>query len=136
MELNHAGPRPYLSAEEETELGTFLMNCASVGYGKTRKDVLLIAESVAKEKDILKKECITSGWWNRFLKRQGDLSLRQSVEAPNLAASRSKKSKVSDLALQPNADIDPNTCCTCFVRYEADLIRGAGTEWISCTQVD
>ena len=68
------GPRPYLSTEEETEFGTFLKNCASVGYGKTRKDVLLIAESVAKEKDVLKKECITSGWWNKFLKRQGDLS--------------------------------------------------------------
>ena len=52
------GPRPYLSAEEETELGTFLKNCASVGYGKTRKDVLLIAESVAKEKDILKKNAL------------------------------------------------------------------------------
>ena len=24
----------------------------------------------------MKKECITSGWWNKFLKRQGDLSLR------------------------------------------------------------
>ena len=47
-----------------------------------------------------------------------------------MAVSRSKKSRVSDLALQPNADIDPNTCCTCFVRYEDDIIRGAGTEWI------
>ena len=70
------GPRPYLSVEEETKLGTFLKNCASVGYGKTRKDVLLIAESVSKDKGVLKKECITSGWWNKFLKRQGDLSLR------------------------------------------------------------
>ena len=59
------GPRPYLSAEKETELRTFLKNSASVGYGKTRKDVLLIAESVAKEKDVLKKKCITSGWWNK-----------------------------------------------------------------------
>ena len=50
-----SGPRPYLSTEEETELGTFLKNWASVGYGKTRKDVLLIAESVAKEKDVPKK---------------------------------------------------------------------------------
>ena len=57
---------------------------------------------------------------------------RKSVKVPNLAVSRSKKSRVSDLALQPNADIDPNTCCTCFVRYEDDIIWGAGTEWISC----
>ena len=57
---------------------------------------------------------------------------RKSVKAPNLAASRSKKCRVSDLALQPYANIDPNTCCTCFVRYEDDIIRGAGTEWISC----
>ena len=48
-----------------------------------------------------------------------------------MAASHSKKNRVSDLAL-PNADIDPNTCCTCFVRYEDDIIQGAGTEWISC----
>ena len=45
----------------------------------------------------------------------------KSVEASNLAASRSKKSRVSDLAL-----------LLCFVRYEDDIIWGAGTEWISC----
>ena len=41
------GPRPYLSPSEEKELGTFLKECAKVGYGKTRKDVLNIALSVA-----------------------------------------------------------------------------------------
>ena len=56
------GPRPYLSVEEETELGTFLKNCGSVGYGKTRKDVLLIAESVSKDKGVLKKECSNYYW--------------------------------------------------------------------------
>ena len=49
----HAPDLTYVSVEEETELGTFLKNCACVGYGKTRKDVLLIAESVAKEKNAL-----------------------------------------------------------------------------------
>ena len=32
------GPKQYLNSEEETELATFLKTCASVGYGKTRRD--------------------------------------------------------------------------------------------------
>ena len=38
-----SGPKQYLSCEEETELATFLKSCASVGYGKTRRDVMGIA---------------------------------------------------------------------------------------------
>jgi len=34
-----------------------------------------IAESAAKEKYMLKKKCISIGWWVQFLARQGDLSL-------------------------------------------------------------
>jgi len=34
------GPVPYLNAVEEKALGTFLKECASVGYGKMRKKVL------------------------------------------------------------------------------------------------
>ena len=30
-----------------------------------------------KRKGCSEKECITSRWWNKFLKRQGDLSLRR-----------------------------------------------------------
>ena len=66
------GPKPYLSTNEESELSAFLKETASIGYGKTRKDVLHIAESV-----VLKKDCISHGWWSRFLERQGDLSLRR-----------------------------------------------------------
>ena len=72
------GPKPYLCLVEEQELGSFLKSCATMGYGKTRRDVMHSAESVAREKGILKKDCITHGWWNRFLERQGDLSLRRS----------------------------------------------------------
>ena len=43
-------PAPYLSTVEERELAEFLKSCASIGYGKTWKDVMHIAESVATEK--------------------------------------------------------------------------------------
>ena len=71
------GPRPYLSPREEGTLGHFLKHCAKLGYGKTRKDVLAIAESTAIDKGLLKSSRITEGWWRRFLERQSDLSLRQ-----------------------------------------------------------
>ena len=71
------GPQSYLSNFEERELGVFLKECAGIGYGKTRRDVMQIAQSVAEEKGVLKKSRITHGWWSRFLQRQGDLSLRR-----------------------------------------------------------
>lgn len=71
------GPRPYLTREEEQELGTYLKHCAKVGYGKTRHDVLGIVETVATEKGVLRCGQVSSGWWRRFLERQKDLSLRQ-----------------------------------------------------------
>ena len=48
------GPTPYLSTVEEDELGNFLKSCAEVGYGKTRRDAMGIAESVAVDKGVLK----------------------------------------------------------------------------------
>lgn len=69
------GPTPYLSQDEE-ELGMCLKDCASVGYAKTRKDVMLIAETIAIDKRVLRKEHISHSWFCEFLKRQGDLSLR------------------------------------------------------------
>ena len=44
------GPKPYLNATEEVELSTFSQQCASIGYGKTRRDVLYIAQSTAEDK--------------------------------------------------------------------------------------
>ena len=50
------GPKPYLNTEEEDELGQFLKNCATVGFGRTRRDAMHIAEAVVREKGNLKKE--------------------------------------------------------------------------------
>jgi len=71
------GPVPYLNAVEEKALGTFLKECASVGYGKMRKQVLAIVEGVACDKEVLKKDKISPGWWRKFLERQDDLTLRK-----------------------------------------------------------
>ena len=70
------GPKAYLRESEERELGAFLKECAGIGYGKARRDVMSIAQSVAEEKRVLKKSRITHGWWSRFLQRQGNLCLR------------------------------------------------------------
>ncbi len=61
------GPTQYLSSEEEAELVAFLKSCASVGYGKARRDVMGIAEFVTVDKSILRGHRISQGWWRQFL---------------------------------------------------------------------
>ena len=53
------------------------MRRASVGYRKTRRDVMGIAQSVAMDKGILRGYRISQGWWRQFLNRQKHLSLRR-----------------------------------------------------------
>ena len=77
------GPKQYLNNEEENELAEFLKDSAAIGYGKTRVEVMNIAESAAKQKGSLRKEKISPGWWEKFSKRQGDLSLRQGDNTAN-----------------------------------------------------
>ena len=56
------GPKPYLTKAEETELSKFLVDVAKAGYRKSRKQVIAIAENVAKDKGVLKKgEKISEG---------------------------------------------------------------------------
>ena len=68
-------PKPYLNKTEEKELAEFLQTTAEVGYGKTRKQVLNIVESTAREKGLLRKRRISDGWFQHFIERQPQLSL-------------------------------------------------------------
>jgi len=43
-----------------------------------------IAESVAKEKGVLKSKRICNAWWVRFLACQGDLSFRRGDNMANV----------------------------------------------------
>ena len=45
------GPVRYLNPVEENTLATFLKHCSEVGYGKTRKEVLAIAEYIKRHQN-------------------------------------------------------------------------------------
>ena len=54
-----SGPKRYLNEIEEKELADHLIEVASIGYGKTRREVILITKKVAREKkSALKGSCI------------------------------------------------------------------------------
>ena len=70
------GPQPYLTKDEEVELGDFVIVVGQIGYGKTRRQIKDTAKSVAREKGILKGK-ISDGWLRRCLERQPTLSLQK-----------------------------------------------------------
>ena len=74
---SNSGLPRYLNEDEEKDFAKFLKETASVGYGRSRKDVMNIAELYAKKKGVLRKSKITQGWWRQFVRRQEDLSLRR-----------------------------------------------------------
>ena len=81
------GPPKYLSTEEEKELVMFLTRCASIGYAKTRKEVLGLVQRVLDSQGVPKT--VTNGWWESFRRRHPNLTLRTTVP---LSLSRAKAS--------------------------------------------
>ena len=60
----NSGPNRILNDEEETELVSFLRRCATVGYPKTRKDVMALVQRIAESRNLDRQ--ISNGWWERF----------------------------------------------------------------------
>ena len=81
------GRGKYLTDEEEEELLTFIENCASVGYAKTRKQILALVERILCVRGM--KVHVSDGWWASFLRRHPTLTLRTpaSVSSTRAAAS-------------------------------------------------
>ena len=69
------GTKAYLTKEEESALANHLIEAASIGYGKTRKEVKLVVEKIARDKNVLHGDKVTDGWWRRFRERQPQLAL-------------------------------------------------------------
>ena len=73
-----SGSKTYLTDEEEASLVEFLIGCASVGYAKSRREVLAIAQKIANAHNPGADIELTKGWWDRFRRRHPEVSLRQA----------------------------------------------------------
>jgi hypothetical protein len=89
-----SGPKRYLVKSEEQALADHLIEAASIGYGKTRREVKMITEKVAKEKNLLRKERVTDGWWRRFMERQPELSLRRGDPTAHVRMDATNKATI------------------------------------------
>ena len=69
------GPKPYLSLAEEEEFVNFLLKCARIGYPHTRQQIIGIVQQ-ALDKKFDQPPSVTNGWWERFVNRHVNLSLR------------------------------------------------------------
>ena len=72
-----SGRKAYLTDEEEDRPAEFLVGCASVGYAKSCRDVLAIAQQVFNARN---PDCdveLTKGWCDRFRKRHPEILFRQ-----------------------------------------------------------
>ena len=79
------GPRSYLSKDDESELADFLVECAKLGFGKTRRDVKCIVELYLQKNDSKSEDfTLSNGWWTNFLRRNPQLSLRAGDATANV----------------------------------------------------
>ena len=81
------GAKPYLSNQEEQELVEFLLNCAKMGYGKTRRDILNIVHATLLKKtdetgEEFLKDKVSQGWWMKFCSRWPQIRLRKGDSFP------------------------------------------------------
>lgn len=57
-------PKPYLSLPEEREVAEFLMQTSKAGYGRSRKEIMQLAEGAAHDKGLLEsRKRVSYGWY-------------------------------------------------------------------------
>ena len=72
-----SGPPTYLSTDEEEELTSFLLQMAKIGYQNTRKQVIALVQQIVDSKGI--STVVTNGWWERYVHRHPQITLRVAV---------------------------------------------------------
>ena len=71
---SRSGPDKYLTDEEEEEMVCFLNICATLGYARSKKQVVSLVQFLVSAKGLNVK--VSDGWWQGFVKRHGNLTLR------------------------------------------------------------
>jgi len=86
------GQKPFLTSVEENELSTFLVDVAKAGYGKTRKQIMGMAESVARDRGRMTGQKKSQmGGSRRFMTRQPQLSLHKGDPTANVRMDCTKR---------------------------------------------
>ena len=67
--------RSYLNQHEEETLEDLFLTVFSIGFGKTRAHVMMYAEMIAREKNILRKDHITGQWFDCFCERHPNIAV-------------------------------------------------------------
>ena len=87
-----SGPAKYLSDEEEEELYKFITGCASVGYARSKQEIISMVRNAVAAKGNCDR-VVTDGWWSSFKRRHGCLTLR-TAEPVSYARAISSSSEV------------------------------------------
>ena len=85
-----SGPAKYVSDAEEAELVKFIVACGSIGYPKTRQNILCLVQRIMDSRSKGGKTTeITNGWWQSFCRRHPSITTRMpsSVSTVRSAAS-------------------------------------------------
>ena len=69
-----SGPPRYLSCMEEGELARFIFHCGTIGYARSKSEILALVQRVLDCREI--DRTVTHGWWESFQRRHPDLVLR------------------------------------------------------------
>lgn len=69
-----SGPRRYLNSTEEMELANFITGCASLGYSRTKKQIIEAVQRAVDKKEM--NVTVSMSWWKSFITRHKNLTLR------------------------------------------------------------
>ena len=69
-----SGRPTLLTPEEERDLVAFLLKSASIGFAKTRKQVMAMVERILAARG--DHRALTGGWWTKFCHRHTEVVLR------------------------------------------------------------
>ena len=77
-----------------------------IGYGKTKKEILAIVQKTVEKKGPLKDKFNGEGWWQRFMCRHSDLSLRTADPLSKARADALTQAKVEEYFKLLSATLD------------------------------